>query len=221
MIINAQEQRASLNEAGFEMLILCISQIEKATEAFLTHDSDLAEEVINTETRVNALDLKIENDCEKFLALYTPVAIDLRFIMAILKINFDLERIADHAYGISKYIVDQDIKIDPELLKALEFEKMHKTILSMFNDITATYEEKEAKFARKVFKKDKILDKINANSFAIIEDEIKKDTAVIDQTLLVFSVIKKFERIGDLIKNIAEEIIFYIDAEVVKHKKVK
>ncbi|UMB53291.1 phosphate signaling complex protein PhoU [Lutibacter sp. A64] len=221
MIINAQEQRASLNEAGFEMLILCISQIEKATEAFLTHDSDLAEEVINTETRVNALDLKIENDCEKFLALYTPVAIDLRFIMAILKINFDLERIADHAYGISKYIVDQDIKIAPELLKTLEFEKMHKTILSMFDDITAAYEEKEAKFARKVFKKDKILDKINANSFAIIEEEIKKDASVIDQTLLVFSVIKKFERIGDLIKNVAEEIIFYIDAEVVKHKKIK
>lgn len=221
MIVNAQEQRASLNEAGFEMLILCISQIEKATEAFLTHDSDLAEEVINTETRVNALDLKIENDCEKFLALYTPVAIDLRFIMAILKINFDLERIADHAYGISKYIVDQDIKIAPELLKTLEFEKMYKTILSMFDDITAAYEEKEAKFARKVFKKDKILDKINANSFAIIEDEIKKDALVIDQTLLVFSVIKKFERIGDLIKNVAEEIIFYIDAEVVKHKKIK
>ena len=102
MVINAEQQRDSLNEAGFEMLTLCISQIEKATEAFLTHDSDLAEEVINTETRVNALDLKIENDCEKFLALYNPVAIDLRFIMAILKINFDLERIADHAYGIDR-----------------------------------------------------------------------------------------------------------------------
>ena len=104
MVINAEQQRALLNQTGLEMLTLCISQIEKATEAFLTHDTDLAEEVINTETRVNALDLKIENDCEKFLALYNPVAIDLRFIMAILKINFDLERIADHAYGISKYI---------------------------------------------------------------------------------------------------------------------
>ena len=221
MVINAEQQRDSLNEAGFEMLTLCISQIEKATEAFLTHDSDLAEEVINTETRVNALDLKIENDCEKFLALYNPVAIDLRFIMAILKINFDLERIADHAYGISKYIVDQDIKITPHLLKALEFEKMVSTIMSMFENITIAYEEKDVKSARKVFKKDKILDKINANSFSIIEEEIKKDNAIIDQTLLVFGVIKKFERVGDLIKNVAEEIIFYIDAEVLKHKKKK
>ncbi|REE83727.1 phosphate transport system protein [Lutibacter oceani] len=221
MVINAEQQRASLNEAGFEMLTLCISQLEKATEAFLTHDSDLAEEVINTETRVNALDLKIENDCEKFLALYNPVAIDLRFIMAILKINFDLERIADHAYGISKYIVDQDIKIAPHLLKSLEFEKMYSTIMMMFENITVAYEEKDVKSARKVFKKDKILDKINANSFAIIEKEIKKDPSIIDQTLLIFGVIKKFERVGDLIKNIAEEIIFYIDAEVLKHKRKK
>jgi phosphate transport system protein len=221
MVINAEQQRALLNQTGLEMLTLCISQIEKATEAFLTHDTDLAEEVINTETRVNALDLKIENDCEKFLALYNPVAIDLRFIMAILKINFDLERIADHAYGISKYIIDQDKKIDARLFDVLKFDVIYETITSMFDDITTAYETKDASFARKVFKKDKILDKINANSFAIIEEEIKKDISVVDQTLLLFAVVKKYERVGDLIKNIAEEIIFYIDAEVLKHKKKK
>jgi len=221
MVINAEQQRALLNQTGLEMLTLCISQIEKATEAFLTHDTDLAEEVINTETRVNALDLKIENDCEKFLALYNPVAIDLRFIMAILKINFDLERIADHAYGISKYIIDQDKKIDARLFDVLKFDVIYETITSMFDDITTAYETKDASFARKVFKKDKILDKINANSFAIIEEEIKKDISVVDQILLLFAVVKKYERVGDLIKNIAEEIIFYIDAEVLKHKKKK
>jgi len=221
MVINAEQQRALLNNTVIEMLNLCISQLEKATEAFLTHDIDLAEEVINTENRVNALDLKIEKDCEKFLALYNPVAIDLRFIMATLKINFDLERIGDHAYGISKYIVDEDKKISPHLFETLKFEKMHDTITSMFENISEAYENKDVKVARKVFKQDKILDKINANSFAIVEAEIKKDNAVIDQTLLLFAVIKKFERVGDLIKNIAEEIIFYIDAEVLKHKKKK
>lgn len=221
MVLNAEQQRANLNEAGFEMLTLCISQIEKATEAFLTHDSDLAEEVMNTETRVNALDLKIENDCEKFIALYNPVAIDLRFTMAVLKINFDLERIGDHAYDISKYMVEFDKKIEPHLIKTLNFEKMNNTIISMFENITVAYEEKDVKSARKVFKKDKILNKINAESFKLIEKEILKDNSIIDQTLLMFAVIKKLERVGDLIKNVAEEIIFYIDAEVVKHKKKK
>ena len=219
MVQNAEHHRNLLNESGLEMLNLCISQIEKATEALLNNDGDLAEEVMNTETRINALDLKIENDCEKFIALYTPVAIDLRFIMAILKINFDLERIGDHAYDISKYIVDFDKQIEPHLFKTLKFEKMYDTIISMFENITVAYEEKDVKSARKVFKKDKILDKINAESFSIIEKEIKKDNAIIDQTLLIFA--KKFEREGDLIKNIAEEIIFHIDAEVIKHKRKK
>ena len=221
MVQNAEHHRNLLNESGLEMLNLCISQIEKATEALLNNDGDLAEEVMNTETRINALDLKIENDCEKFIALYTPVAIDLRFIMAILKINFDLERIGDHAYDISKYIVDFDKQIEPHLFKTLKFEKMYDTIISMFENISVAYEEKDVKSARKVFKKDKILDKINAESFSIIEKEIKKDNAIIDQTLLMFAIIKKFERVGDLIKNIAEEIIFHIDAEVIKHKRKK
>jgi phosphate transport system protein len=221
MVLNAEQERIQLNNTGLEMLSLCISQIEKATEALLSHDTDLAEEVMNSETKVNAMDLKIGKDCEKFLALYNPVAIDLRFIMAILKINADLERIADHAYGISRIIVEQDKKIDPHLFEVLKFGDIYETITSMFEDITKAFETKDASYARKVFKKDKVLDKINANSFSIIEAEIKKDITVIDQTLLLFAVVKKFERVGDLIKNVAEEIIFYIDAEVLKHKKKK
>ena len=91
----------------------------------------------------------------------------------------------------------------------------------MLDHITFAYTEKDVKTARKVFKKDKILDKINIKSFSIIEAEIKKDNTIIQPALLLFSVVKKFERIGDLIKNIAEEIIFYVDAEVLKHKRKK
>ncbi len=218
---NATYQREVINQAGLDMLNLCISQLEKAKEAFINHDSDLAEEVMNIENRVNALDLKIEKDCEKFIALYNPVAIDLRFIMAVRKINYDLERIADHAYGISKYVIDADKKIPANLIKAVEFDKMFATILLMFESITDAYENKNVKSARKVFKKDKILDEINIQSFSVIEAEIKKDKNIIAEALLVFSVIKKLERVGDHLKNVAEEIIFYIDAEVLKHNKKK
>ncbi len=219
---NTEQHRILLKEAGYEMLILCKSQLAKAKDAFVNHDVDLAEEVIYTETRVNALDLKIEKDCERFLALYNPVAIDLRFIMAILKINYDLERIADHAYNISRYVVEEENKkIALHLLKVLQFEKMYETLDSMMDHITFAYTEKDVKIARKVFKKDKVLDKINIQSFKILEEEIKKDTTIIQQALVLFSVVKKLERVGDLIKNIAEEIIFYVDAEVLKHKKKK
>lgn len=218
---NANYQKELLNQNGLEMLSLSISQLEKATEAFINHDADLAEEVIYTESHVNALDIKIEKDCERYIALFNPVAGDLRFVMAILKINIELERIADHAYGISKYVVEVDKKISTHLFKAFNFYKMHETVLAMLENITSAFEEKDVKAARKVFKKDKILDKINADSFAIVEEELKKDASIASQIILMFAVIKKFERVGDLIKNIAEEIIFYIDAEVLKHKKKK
>jgi phosphate transport system protein len=221
MVINAEQQRALLYQTGLEMLNLCKSQLEKATEALKNHDSELAEEVIHRESRVNALDLKIERDCEKFLALYNPVATDLRFIMAIRKINLDLERIGDLAYEIANYVVDEDKKIPSHLFKALSFEVLLETITSMLENIAAAYEEKDVKIARKVFKKDKIIDKTNKNSFEILETEIKKDNGIIRQALLLFVVVKKLERVGDLIKNISEEIIFYIDAEVLKHKKKK
>ena len=218
---NATYQRDVINQAGLDMLNLCISQLEKSKEAFINHDSDLAEEVMNIENRVNALDLKIEKDCEKFIALYNPVAIDLRFVMAIRKINYDLERIADLAYGISKYVVDVDKQIPANLIVAVEFDKMFDTISLMFESISDAYENKNPKAARKVFKKDKILDQINVQSFSVIETQIKKDSSIITEALLLFSVIKKLERVGDHIKNISEEIIFYIDAEVLKHNKKK
>lgn len=218
---NAEYQREALNQSAFDMLTLCTSQLEKAIEAFISHDSDLSEEVIHKENRVNAMDIKIEKDCEKFLALFTPVAVDLRFIMAILKINSDLERIGDHAFNIASYVVEEDKAIPVHLFEVVEFEKMHETTKSMMDNITVAFEEKDVKMARKVFKKDKVLDKINIKSFNILEMEIQKDQTIIKEALFLFSVIKKMERVGDLIKNVAEEIIFYTDAEILKHKKKK
>ena len=218
---NAEYQREALNQSAFDMLTLCTSQLGKAIEAFVSHDSDLSEEVIHRENRVNAMDIKIEKDCEKFLALFTPVAVDLRFIMAIIKINSDLERIGDHAFNIASYVIEEEKAIPAHLFKAVEFEKMLETIKSMMYNITIAFEEKDVKTARKVFKMDKVLDKINIRSFRILEEEIQKDTNVIKEALFLFSVIKKLERVGDLIKNIAEEIIFYTDAEILKHKRKK
>lgn len=220
-MINLENYKEHLNQAGLEMLKLCKSQITKSKEAFVTHDSDLAEEVIHTENRVNALDLKIDRDCEKFLALYNPVASDLRFVLALRKINFDLERIGDHAYGISKFIIDLDTPIEKNILELLHFDEMFMGAISMLDDICEAYDAEDTKKARKVFKKDKVLDKYNLESFKTIAAEIKKQPENAEQYLVLFSVIKKIERIGDLLTNIAEELIFYREAEILKHKNKK
>jgi len=220
-MISLDQHKEALNQSGIEMLDLCKKQLSNAREAFFTHDSDLAEEVLHTENRVNALDLKIDRDCERFIALHNPVASDLRFVLALRKINFDLERVGDHAFGISNYIVEIDTPISRALLEEMRAEEMFDAALSMMDDISGAYISTDTKKARKVFKKDKTLNKININAFKVISEGVKKDANLIDQYLLLFSVIKKLERIGDLVTNIAEEIIFFREAEVLKHRKKK
>lgn len=220
-MIGLDQQKETLNQAGAEMFELCIKQLKRSREAFFNHDNDQAEEVLHTENRVNALDLKIDRDCERFIALQNPVAGDLRFVLALRKINFDLERIGDHAYGIAKYVIEINTPLDQRLLDLMQVPKMFDSALSMLDDIEDAYIEGDVKQARKVFKKDKVLNKINMQAFKTISKEVKKDPTSIDQFLLLFSVIKKLERIGDLVTNIAEEIIFFEEAEVIKHQKKK
>lgn len=218
---NLKDYKDNLRQSGIEMFDLCKKQLDTAGEAFLDFDTDLAEEVMRTENRVNALDLKIDRDCERFIALYTPVARDLRFALALRKINFDLERIGDHAYGMAYFVHALEKQVTEDKLEKLEFRTMFEEAYIMLDNISVSFEEGDTKLARQVFKKDKLLNRINMAAVKVISEEVKKNPQDIEQYLVLFSVIKKLERIGDLVTNIAEEIIFYRKAEVIKHKKKK
>ncbi len=220
-MINIEEQRAILSKNGEEMLNLVHIQVQLAYEAFTSFDTDLAEEVILKENRVNALDVRIEKDTDHFIALYSPVATDLRFSLSLLKINYNLERIGDQAYDIANHTIDLNQKLVSELLERLQFNLMFETLESMFKDVENAYLNENLKVARKVFKKDKIINTINAKAFDIVAEDAVKNPELIRQYLMALVVMKKFEKIGDLLKNISESIIFYIDAEILKHKKKK
>lgn len=220
-MINIEEQRLVLSRIGEEMLELCHIQMKHSYEAFASYDNDLAEEVILKENRVNALDLKIERDTDNFIALYNPVATDLRFALALLKMNYNLERIGDQSRDISNYTIELNEKLDSQLIRKLKLQEMFDTLDSMFTDVISAYVEENPKHARKVFKKDKIINKINANAFHIISEDALKNPSLIQQYLVTLLVMKKFEKIGDLLKNISESIIYYVDAKILKHKKGK
>jgi len=220
-MINIEEQRAILSKSGEEMLNLVHNQVQLAFEAFTSFDTDLAEEVILKEKRVNALDVRIEKDADHFIALYSPVATDLRFSLALLKINYNLERIGDQAYDIANHTIDLNQKLVPELVERMQFKLMFETIESMFKDVVTAYTDENLKVARKVFKKDKIINEINANAFDIVAEDALKNPELIRQYLMALVVMKKFEKVGDLLKNISESIIYFIDAEILKHKKKK
>ncbi len=210
-----------LKDEKVEMFDLVISQLRKAKSAFLNMDNALAREVNFNEKRVNALELKIDKDCENIFALFNPVAIDLRFVLAVLKINSNLERIGDIADGISRYVIETETPFDAELLKVTRLEEMYDVAIEMLTDVQRAFDAEDAKLARGVFKKDDTLDEINGNANTVIEEYIKSHPDKISQALHIVSSIRKLERTGDQTKNIAEEIIFFLEAKVLKHLSEK
>jgi phosphate transport system protein len=197
---------------------LVLSQLTKAREAMLSFDTDLAREVMAREKRVNALELKIDTDCENIFALYCPVAIDLRFLLAVLKINTNLERIGDIADGIARYIANSPVIFNKDFLESSRLIEMYNGSISILSDTQAAFEFENTILARTIFSRDDVLDTINKNADDNISKYIHEDLNNIKEALNILSIIRKLERVGDQSKNIAEEIIFYVEAKVLKHQ---
>ena len=219
MTTQLESELQRLKDQVIDMMYLVRNQLLKSKEAFITLDKDLAREIIHYETRVNATELSIDKDCEKILALFNPVAIDLRFVIASLKVNTQLERMGDHAEAMAKYVLVLDKPYEKDLLKDVRFVEMFDTVLSMIDDAIHAFNFENTKLARWVFGKDATVNEINETTPKLIANYAQKHPKKIDKYLLLFSTIKKIERIGDLSKNIAEETIFYTEAKVLKHQK--
>jgi phosphate transport system protein len=207
-----------LKVEAINMWTLVNSQLSKARLAFLNFDKDLAREVVLKEKRVNGSELKIDRDCENIFALFCPVAIDLRFLLAVLKINSNLERIGDIAEGIAKYIIDAEAPFTRELLDVTRILPMYEESVKMLEDTQEAFEKEDTILARSVFKKDDFLDDINRQAHKVLERHLKDHPEDTSQALWLLSIIRKLERVGDQAKNVAEEIIFYLEAKVLKHK---
>jgi len=208
---------SALKSELVSMWILVQSQFNKAKEAMLQFDKDLAREVMVKEKRVNSFELKIDRDCENILALYCPVAIDLRFLLATLKINTNLERIGDIAAGIAKYIVESPVNFDMEALEKSQVLRMYEEAVNILMDTRTAFEKEDTVLARSIFKRDDVLDQINMDAASNIGELIKSDISNINESLYILSIIRKLERVGDQSMNIAEEIIFYVEAKILKH----
>lgn len=140
-----------LKEEAKEMGLLVQNQLRKSIRAMMALNKDLAREVIFHERRVNAEELRIDRDCESIMALFNPVAIDLRLVFATFKINSHLERIGDNAKGIAKYALGLKNPYDPELLGEIGFQKMASIADSMIEDNLRAFEQAETSAGREYF----------------------------------------------------------------------
>jgi phosphate transport system protein len=201
------------------MWTLVESQLQKSRASMLSFDRDLAREVVLKEKRVNAFELKLDRDCENIFALYCPVAVDLRFLLAVLKINNNLERIGDIAEGIAKYVIESISDFDHSIFVKTELIRMFDDALSILSDSRIAFEKEDTILARSIFKRDEVLDGINLRAMDRVVECIKEDQSIMKDALYVLSIIRKLERVGDQAKNMAEEIIFYVEAKVLKHQR--
>ncbi len=220
IITNQELALTQLREDITDMMHMVHRQLDKAKEALETLDTDLASEIMTIEKKVNATELRIDKECENILALYNPVAIDLRLVLAAINLNTQLERIGDHADGIAEYIINEEIEepFEKEILEAIQYNTMFETAISMVDDAIYSFIKEDTKIARWVFGKDVTLNKINQKSSKIITEFSQKNPERIKKYLYLFSIMKKLERIGDLSKNIAEETVYFVDAKYIKHK---
>lgn len=213
--LQEQLDRLKNNLAGLGHLVK--TQIGKSRTALMNRDVDLANEVIFNEKRVNAFELKIDKDCEEIFALFAPVANDMRLVFSTLKINSDLERIGDYAEGIAKILLLQKMDFDQELINALSLPQMYDKALDMLEDVLTAYCSNDTQLARSVFTRDTELNEINHRAIDTTTGYCRAHLDRIQQALYLLSVIRRLERMGDHITNIAEEIIFFREALVLRH----
>lgn len=219
---HTEQEMQALKEEMNRMWKLVLSQLEKSKQAFLNDDIELAREIVSREKRVDAFDLKIDSDCENYIALYNPVAVDLRLILSMIKICNTLERIGDFAVGIAHYVIANDCNtLNKQLLEELQIEKMFDTLIGMLSDGYVALESENTKISGRIIGKDEEVDEIYHRALPVLTEYLQQNPADIYCGLKLLLVIRKLERIGDHCSNIVEEIVFYVDAKVLRHSGKK
>ena len=222
MVRFIENELSALRDEIVQMWNLVYSQLQHAKMAVINLDGKAAQQIAVRERRVDAFDLKIDSDVEDYIALYNPVAVDLRFILAMLKINSDLERIGDYADGIARFVSDTDAeRIDAKLLKDLQLEAMFGIVFDMMEGLLHAFVTENVEEALAALAKDDMLDKINRASTDILVEHARRNVEDVALCLALGGVVRKLERTGDHMTNIAEEIIFCVDAKVMKHADKK
>lgn len=211
----------TLKSSVMSMWLMVVNQLEKAEKAITKKDKDLAKEIKANEKRVDAYELKINMDCENILALFSPVAVDLRFVLAVLKINYNLERIGDYAKSISDYTEEMSKHFDKKLFNAAGIPEMFALSFTMLNDALRAFENDDPQMVRPIYQLDDDLDKLTDKAEEVICEWIQVNPKEAKDALYLYAIVKKMERVGDQAKNIATEIIFHTEAKMLHHKKKK
>lgn len=198
-----------------QMVSLCEEGLQAVSRGLQEGNPVLVEPAFQNERRVNQLEIEIDHGVADCFALFQPVAVDLRFLLAILKINNDMERIGDHVVNIAQSVVTS--ASHGPLPTRLELPRMFQMASTMFSNSCRSFFNKDLETARSVLETDDIVDGLNRSNTREAIQLVKNGSLELELALELLRISRNLERIADLSTNVAEEVIFHVQAKVVKH----
>jgi len=206
-----------------QQLLLLAGKVEanlrSSIRAVRDRDGELARQIVESDLEIDQMEVDLEEECLKILALHQPVTDDLRFIVAVLKINNDLERVGDLATNIAKYA--RKLADQPPFTIPFDFYGMAEKAAIMVKTSLDALVQKDRAAAEQVIEADDEIDRIHEEMFVRVEEEICSKPERVGLQLNFIGLSRSLERIADMATNIAEDVIYLIDGEIVRHQKKK
>ncbi len=216
MTAHLQRDLARLREEILSMGSLVEEATNKAINALVKRDAALAAEVVDADGRIDDKEVQVEEDCLKLLALHQPVAVDLRFIITCLKVNNDLERMGDLAVNIAERA--RYLARHTPLATPLDLTAMADKVRGMVRDSLDALVRQDMTLTRDVLARDDEVDEANRSMFDILQGVMTADPSTVKRAIALLSSSRYLERLADHATNIAEDVIFMGEGEIIRHQ---
>lgn len=215
MLRHFDEELKALKEKILQMGGLVEAQITGALHALTKRDSVLARQVIENDQRINILDVEVDEDCLRLLALQQPAARDLRFITTMMKISTELERMSDLAENIAERAIE--LNEEPQLKPYIDIPRMGNWTIRMVKESLDSFVNRDALLARKVCIDDDFVDELTEQLFRELLSFMIENPQTITRAIRLTFVAKYFERIADHATNIAELVVYMVEGKIIRH----
>ena len=216
MAQHLQRDVETLKKALMDISVMVEDAINKAILALVDRRTELARDVMHGDNEIDQKEVMIEEECLKILALHQPVAADLRFIIVVLKVSNDLERMGDLAVNITERAAY--LSTHPPLQVELDFPLMAERVRMMVRESLTSLINRDTELAREVLAKDDDIDDLNRDMFVSLQDLMRSDTNTVERAVHSLSASRHLERIADLATNIAEDVVFMVEGELIRHR---
>lgn len=209
------QELAALKEKLLRMGALVEQQLQMAIRALVERDSDLARQVIANDHQVNALDVEIDEECHRLIALHQPMAGDLRFLTTAMKISSELERMSDMAENICERALE--LNQEPQLKPYIDIPRMAQWAQQMVRESLDAFVNRDSNLARKVCADDDFIDELTKQIFRELLSYMIEDPHTISRAIRISFVSKYIERVADHATNIAELVVYLVEGKIIRH----